>query len=48
MVEYFDKMQWNFQVDEVAEAKTTDKVIFLADLKLTTDKEAKDDVREQN
>ena len=46
MVEYFDKIQWNFLVDEVAESDTTDKEIFFADLKLTTDKSAEDNVRE--
>ena len=46
MVEYLDKMQWSFLVDEVAEAATTDKETFMRDLKLSTSKTTTDEERE--
>ena len=45
MVEYFEKIQWSFLVDEVAESDTTNKEMFMSDLRLTTDKNTEDEVR---
>ena len=46
MVAYFDKIQWSYLVDEVAESESTSKEIFMNDLKLSMDKTTSDEVRE--